>query len=257
MHPVRIDSPDVQTFETEHIAAVRKVAPECMVLLKNDGVLPLSGTGKIALYGSGARRTIKGGTGSGDVNVRHFVNVEEGLENAGFEVTTKAWLDGYDKIVTDAKAAFFGAIRKEAEAAGAKGMQMMLFAMGRVCPEPEYELPLDGEGDTAVYVLARNSGEGADRKPEAGDINLTETEIRDILALNKKYEKFVLVLNVGGMIDLKPVEEVPAILLMGQLGMATGDALADVVLGKAYPSGKLTMTWAPIEDYASTEGFAD
>ena len=68
MHPVRIDSPDVQTFETEHIAAVRKVAPECMVLLKNDGVLPLSGTGKIALYGSGARRTIKGGTGSGDVN---------------------------------------------------------------------------------------------------------------------------------------------------------------------------------------------
>ena len=257
MHPVRIDSPDVQAFETEHIAAVRKVAPECMVLLKNDGTLPLSGAGKIALYGSGARRTIKGGTGSGDVNVRHFVNVEEGLENAGFEITTKAWLDGYDKIVTDAKAAFYGAIRKEAEAAGAKGIQMMLFAMGRMCPEPEYELPLDGEGDTAIYVLSRNSGEGADRKPEEGDINLTETEIRDILALNKKYEKFILVLNVGGMIDLKPVEEVSSILLMGQLGMATGDALADVVLGKAYPSGKLTMTWAPIKDYASTEGFGD
>lgn len=257
MHPIRIESPEVQAFETEHIAAVRKVAPECMVLLKNDGTLPLAGAGKVALYGSGARKTIKGGTGSGDVNVRHFVNVEEGLENAGFEITTKAWLDSYDQVVADAKVAFYREIRKNAEAAGITGGQIVMAAMGKACPEPEYELPLDGEGDTAIYVLARNSGEGADRQPVAGDINLTETEIRDILALNKKYDKFVLVLNVGGMIDLKPVEEVQTILLMGQLGMATGDALADVVLGKAYPSGKLTMTWAPIQDYASTEGFGD
>ncbi len=257
MHPIRIDSPDVQSFETEHIEAVRKVAPECMVLLKNDGTLPLSGTGKIALYGSGARNTIKGGTGSGDVNVRHFVNVEEGLENAGFEITTKAWLDSYDKVLLEAKKAFYGGIRKEAESAGVSGKNMMLFAMGRACPEPDYELPLDGEGDTALYVLSRNSGEGADRKPEAGDINLTATEIRDILALNKKYDKFALVLNVGGMVDLGPVKEVGTILLLGQLGMATGDALADVILGKAYPSGKLTMTWAPINDYASTKGFGD
>lgn len=257
MHPIRIDSPEVQPFERAHIEAVRKVAPECMVLLKNDGTLPLAKAGKLALYGSGARSTIKGGTGSGDVNVRHFVNVEEGLEHAGFEITTKAWLDGYDRVVTDAKKAFFAGIRREAEAAGVTGGQMMLFAMGRACPEPEYELPLDGEGDTALYVLSRNSGEGADRRPEAGDINLTATEIRDILALNRKYEKFVLVLNVGGMIDLKPVEEVGTVLLLGQLGSATGDALADVVLGKSYPSGKLTMTWAPIADYASTEGFGD
>ena len=56
------------------------------------------------------------------------------------------------------------------------------------------------------------------------------------------------------MVDLKPVAAVGTILLLGQLGSATGDALADVLLGKSYPSGKLTMTWAPIEDYASTEG---
>lgn len=257
MNKIRIEAPQVQAFETEHIAAVRKVAPECMVLLKNGGTLPLKEAGKLALYGSGARKTIKGGTGSGDVNVRHFVTAEEGLENAGFELTTKKWLDGYDKTVADAKVAFFGALRKEAEAAGVTGGKMMLYAMGKSCPEPEYELALDGEGDTAVYVLARNSGEGADRAPAAGDINLTRTEIRDILALNEKYEKFVLVLNVGGMIDLKPVEAVETILLLGQLGSATGDALADVLLGKAYPSGKLTMTWAPIKDYASTEGFGD
>lgn len=257
MNKIRIESPEVQGFEKEHTAAARRLAPECMVLLKNDGTLPLQGTGKLALYGSGARKTIKGGTGSGDVNVRHFVTVEEGLTNAGFELTTGSWMDGYDQVVAEARKDFFGGIRKEAEAAGVTGPQMMMFAMGRSCPEPEYELPLDGEGDTAVYVLARNSGEGADRKPAAGDINLTATEIRDILALHAKYEKFVLVLNVGGMVDLKPVAAVGTILLLGQLGSATGDALADVLLGKSYPSGKLTMTWAPIEDYASTEGFGD
>ena len=257
MHPVKIESPEIQAFEKEHIAAVRKVAPECMVLLKNDGTLPFSETGKIALYGSGARKTVKGGTGSGDVNVRHFVNVEEGLKNAGFEITTKDWLDSYDQIVADAKKDFFRNVRKNAEAAGITGGQLMMAAMGKTCPEPEYMLPLNGEGDTAVYVLARNSGEGADRQPTAGDIALTKTEIRDILALNEKYDKFVLVLNVGGMIDLKPVETVGTILLMGQLGMATGDALADVLLGTSYPSGKLTMTWAPIADYASTESFGD
>lgn len=257
MNKIRIESPDVQAFETQHTAAVRRLAPECMVLLKNDGTLPLQGTGKLALYGSGARNTIKGGTGSGDVNVRHFVTVEEGLKNAGFELTTGSWLDGYDQVMADAKKAFYAALRKEAEAAGVKGPQMMMYAMGKACPEPEYELALDGEGDTAIYVLARNSGEGADRKPAAGDINLTDTEVRDILALNEKYDKFVLVLNVGGMVDLKPVESVGTVLILGQLGSATGDALADVLLGKAYPSGKLTMTWAPIEDYASTEGFGD
>ncbi len=257
MNRIRINSPEVQDFERQHIAAVRELAPECMVLLKNDGTLPLNGCGKTALYGSGARRTVKGGTGSGDVNVRHFVTVEEGLENAGFEITTKSWLDGYDQVVEDARKAFFGALRKEAEAAGVTAERLALYAMGRTCPEPEYELALEGEGDTAIYVLARNSGEGTDRTPAAGDISLTRTEIRDILALNEAYEKFVLVLNVGGMVDLTPVEAVGTVLLMGQLGSATGDALADVLLGKSGPSGKLTMTWAPIEDYASTEGFGD
>ncbi len=255
--PIKISTPEVQPFETQHRELMRKVAPECMVLLKNDGTLPFSTPGKVALYGSGARNTIKGGTGSGDVNVRHFVNVEEGLENAGFEVTTKAWLDEYDKVLMGAKKAFYSDVRKKAEAAGVSAKSLMLYAMGMACPEPEYELPLDGEGDTALYVLSRISGEGADRKPEAGDVQLTKTEIRDILALNKKYDKFALILNVGGMVDLKPVEEVGTILILGQLGSATGDVLADVILGKSYPSGKLTMTWAAIDSYASTEGFGD
>lgn len=252
MNTKRIQTKEIQNFEIEHIAKVREFAPECMVLLKNEGMLPLVNTKRLALYGSGARRTIKGGGGSGDVNVRHFVTVEEGLENAGFEITTKCWLDAYDNAVETAKKEYFGELRRQADELG---IAPMMYAMGKVAPDPVYQFPLDGEGNTAIYVLARNSGEGADRLVAEGDIKLTETEIRDILTLNKQYEKFVLVLNTGGMVDLAPVRNVKAILLMGQLGTPTGDALADVLTGKSYPSGKLTMTWAPIEVYSSTEGF--
>lgn len=252
MKTIRINTPEPQAFELEHIAAVRALSAECMVLLKNDGTLPIAKGGKIALYGSGARRTIKGGTGSGDVNSRSYVTVEQGLENAGFEITTKAWLDAYDAAVTATKKAFYGEIRKQADAVG---MNPIFFSMGKVAPEPDYNFALDGEGEVAVYVLARISGEGADRTPTAGDINLTEAEIRDIHALNAKFDKFILVLNTGGMVDLTPVNEVKNVLIMGQLGVSTGDALADVLTGASYPSGKLTMTWAPIAAYPSTEGF--
>ncbi len=239
-------------FEKKHEEMVRKLAPECTVLLKKDGLFPLISAGKIAVYGNGVRKTIKGGTGSGDVNVRHFVNVEEGLQNAGFEITTGAWLDGYEAVWKKAQEDFFRDIRETAEK---MGIFPMMYAMGKTMPEPEYELPLNGEGDTAVYILSRISGEGSDRNAGAGDIGMTETEIRDILALNQKYEKFMLVLNVGGLVDLTPVRDVKNILLLGQLGTPTGDVLADILLGKSYPSGKLTMTWAPLGEYPSTEGF--
>ena len=215
-----------------------------MVLLKNDGTLPLKKTGRIALFGGGARRTIKGGTGSGDVNVRHYVNVEEGLENAGFEVVTKDWLDAYDAAVEKEADRYFKELRKQADAVG---VNPVLFAMGKTAPVPEYDFPLNADADTAIYVLARISGEGSDRLTGEGDISLTKEEVRDILALNEKYEHFVLVLNTGGMVDLSPVESVPAILLMGQLGTPTGDVLADVLTGKSYPSGKLTF-FAPDEE---------
>ena len=251
----RILNPEIQEFEKKGIQAVRKAGAECMVLLKNEAqILPLNFTGKIALFGNGARQTIKGGTGSGDVNVRHFVTVEEGLENAGVEITTKKWLEQYNTLINDVKKKFSEKICKEVQEAG---VDLFLYSMGKIASEPDYEFSLEAEGDTAIYVLARNSGEGMDREIKSGDIELTKTEIRDILALNAKYEKFILVLNVGGVIDLSEVKEVKTILLMSQLGSATGDALADVLFGKSYPSGKLTTTWASIKDYPSTEGFGD
>ena len=108
---VHITDASMQKFEKEHIAKVREVAPECAILLKSNGDFPLDAAGKIALFGSGARRTIKGGTGSGDVNVRAYTTVEQGLENAGFEVVSKAWLDAYEEHMT--KSGLQAALRQE------------------------------------------------------------------------------------------------------------------------------------------------
>lgn len=79
----------MEQYEREHLGALRRIAPECMVLLKSNGDFPLAAPQKIALYGNGARHTLKGGRGSGDVNVEYFPSVEQGLENAGCIVTTK------------------------------------------------------------------------------------------------------------------------------------------------------------------------
>lgn len=251
---VRIDSPEVQEFEKAHLATLRSLAPECMVLLKKNGDFPLSSPCKIALYGAGARETIKGGTGSGDVNVRHYVTVEEGLENAGFTVTTAAWMNGYSAAREAAIRDFYEGIAKEAKELG---KSVFLVGMGRTPEEPHYEFPLDGDGDVCVYVLSRNSGEGADRPGNEGDYLITEDEKRDILRCAKQYKKFMLVLNVGGPVDISPVlNQVDNILLLSQLGSVTGDAFADVLLGKACPSGKLTTTWAKAGDVMAIGDFA-
>ena len=133
----------------------------------------------------------------------------------------------------------------------------MIEGMGAVMPEPEYNLPLNVKGETAVYVLARISGEGNDREASEGDIFLTESEKRTILELNRQYRKFLLVLNVGGVVDLSPVVEVENILILSQLGVQTGSALADLVLGKTYPSGKLTTTWTKWKDYPDFASFGE
>lgn len=241
-------------YEKEHNELLRRSGAECTVLLKTDGSFPLESPCDLALYGSGARRTVKGGTGSGEVNSRTFVTAEEGLEAAGFRITSKAWLERYGKIWPGARKRF---IRNLKRSALKRGTLAILDSMGAVMPEPEYDLPLDAVGDAAVYVLSRISGEGSDRKPVPGDILLTETEKRDILALNRKYKKFLLVLNVGGVIDLSPVMEVRNILLLSQLGGETGNILADLILGKSVPSGKLTTTWFAWEDHPAAGDFGD
>ncbi len=245
---------NMQQYEIEHLNYVLENAAECTVLLKTNGKFPLDRPGKIAAFGSGIRYTIKGGTGSGEVNTRFSYTMEQGLEHAGFEITTKKWLDAYDGVRADAKKNFIKQLKREAKQAHTN---IVIYAMGKSMLEPEHNLPLIYEGDTAIYVVSRISGEGSDRQPVEGDVRLSGSEIRDILALNEKYERFMLVLNVGGVIDLSPVMDVENILVLSQLGVDNGKILADILTGRQNPSGKLTTTWAAWDEYSKEGTFGD
>lgn len=253
-------SSKISSRERKHMEAVRGLAGECMTLLENDGTLPLQAAGKIALYGNGARHTVKGGTGSGDVNTRTVVTIEDGMEAAGFTVETKSWLDEYDRILEDAQAAYRKEVEERAEK---KGVPPFSVYFEYPFPEPAV-LPIAGDEkpktDTAVYVIARNSGEGADRYEKEGDYLLTEMELKNIAYLAENYKKMIVVLNVANVVDttkLREISGVNAVLLAGQAGNIGGHAVADVLLGKTLPSGKLTDTWAAsYRDYASSEDFS-
>ena len=236
----------VKPHEIKNIKRLRSHLGECTVLLKKDGSFPLEKPGTIAAYGSGIRHTVKGGTGSGEVNSRYFVTVEKGLTKAGFTIVNGGWLDEYDRIRENNRAAFYKDIKAKAKK---EKKNVIAASMGAVILEPEYELPLTFGADAAIYVVGRSSGEGNDRLDVKGDYRLTDTEVRDILALNSRYERFMLVINAGGPVDLSEVMEVRNILVLSQLGVETGRALAGLLLGKIYPSGKLTTTWAPCKDY--------
>ena len=108
---------EVTVLERTNQEIVRALAGECMVLLENDGTLPLGAlTGKkIALYGNGARHTIKGGTGSGDVNTRETINIEQGLIEAGAEIVNTDWLDTYDAMIADEQKRYVAWIREKAK----------------------------------------------------------------------------------------------------------------------------------------------
>ena len=241
-------------YERKHLEMLRSSLSECTVLLRKDKSFPLDKPCRIAAIGNGVRRTVKGGKGSGEVNSRYFVNVEKGLEEAGFTITTKAWLDAYDKVCTDAKETFIKQIKAEARA---HHQLAVSYGMGKTMPEPEYDLPLDLEADACIFVLARDSGEGNDRQSCKGDVQLTDSEKRDILKLSNSYKKFMLIINSGAPIDLSGLDDVKNILILSQLGVETGAALADILLGKQNPSGKLATTWTKYSDYPQIGTFGD
>jgi len=240
--------------DTDKLSFVLSNAAECTVLLKKSGQFPLDKPNKIAAYGAGLRYTIKGGTGSGEVNSKETFTIEQGLERAGFSIASKSWLDAYDEVRRKAKKQFIKDLKAQAKA---KHENAIMYSMGKTMKEPDHNLEITKVCDTAIYVVSRNSGEGSDREVLEGDVKLSKSEIRDILLLNKIYERFMLVLNVGGVVDLSPVMEVKDILLLSQLGTDCGAVLADILLGKQNPSGKLSTTWAEIKEYSAEGTFGD
>ena len=244
----------MNAYEKEHLDMLRGYLPGCTVLLKKNGAFPLDGPCRIEAVGSGVRYTVKGGTGAGEVNSRYFCSIEKGLLDAGFRISNMIWSTVYGSIRSKAKKQFIADVRRKARK---QKISVLAASMGAVMKEPEYDIPLRFNADAAIYVVSRISGEGNDRLPEKGDVLLTDSEVRDILALDEKYDKFMLVINAGGPVDLSPVMSVGNILVLSQLGVETGSALADILLGKGYPSGKLSTTWARCGDYSSIGGFGE
>ena len=244
-------SPAENQRERDHRDLARRIAEEAIVLLKNDGALPVA-PGKIALYGAGVTKTIFGGTGSGEVNARKYVNVLEGFESAGFTVTSKRWLNDYEADFKAKQDAFFAEmrsgflkIRSGADANNILG-KSFIYPAGRAVTEQDVS---ESDTDVCVYVLSRQSGEGSDRKPE--EFVFLPEEVAQVRFLASHYEKLILVINVGASMDLSNVESidgVSAIVYMCQLGEESGSALARVLSGAVTPSGHLTDTW--VKDYA-------
>ncbi len=253
-------SEEISEREKRNEERARAAAVQCTVLLENDGTLPFERPCKIALYGNGARATVRGGTGSGEVNARRTVCVEEGLKSAGFVITTEDWLNRYDEVRKQAKNDYNELLARLEKETGVPAAIHSFRHAFQEPPIPEVAEADNSGADTAVYVLSRDSGEGRDRICEKGDYLLSDTEKAALTALAKNYAHVVVVLNIGGIIDIKSIREtegISSILLMGQLGNLGGEALADVLLGKETPSGKLTDTWAKdYEDYPSSKNYS-
>lgn len=221
-----------------------QAALEGIVLLKNEGALPVK-PGKIALFGAGVPMTVKGGTGSGEVNERHAVSILEGMEKAGYEITSTRWIQDYQAEYEASYTAWKKGFKLGFDMINYMSGSFQLPAGRRVTEQDVKEAACD----TAIYVAARQAGEGKDKKIEAGEFDLTPDEIASVQLLTKCYKKTVLVINSGAYMNLAGLEqEVDAVLFFCQQGMEGGRAFADLVSGKVSPSGKLTDTWAKSYD---------
>lgn len=253
-------NPEPTQFELNNRALARKAAAEGFVLLENDGILPLKNK-KVALYGSGARMTVKGGTGSGQVRERYSVNIAQGMENAGFEVTTTSWLDRFDKFYADTYEAY--RLGQEEKVKGIMEFGKILhmvtpFQHPTGIPMTEEDVA-DSDCDTAIYVLARQAGEGNDRLDVQGDYRLDDVERENLEFVSRSYKNFIVVVNAGGVIDVSFLDtlHVSALVYYVQGGEEGGNALADVLSGKVNFSGKLGTSWAySFEDIPSNSTFS-
>ncbi len=251
----------VTPLEEEGKRLAYEAAVEGIVLLENDGCLPVK-PGSLALYGAGAKMTIKGGTGSGEVNERHAVSVLEGMEHTGFEITTMDWIDDYDQSFREGERAYAEEFRKKLNPKYLSEFMNLMsspyrYPYGRAILQTDID---KSETDTCVYVISRQAGEGADRKLSENEYSLAEIERENIAFCAKQYKHMIIVLNVGGPFDLNFLHEISginAVIFMGQSGMMGGQALADVICGIHTPSGKLTDTWAKhYRDYPAADDYS-
>ena len=237
-----------------HAAITRQSSTEGMVLLKNNGVLPIRDLKTVALFGVNSYDFMSGGLGSGCVNVPYVVDMVTGLKNIGVS-TTPQLTEIYQNYVKYAKA------KLKAD----KNPMMWFLDQGQ--PKLD-EIDITerciaheiGGADAAIITIGRQAGEGMDRQIE-GEFCLTTQEKAMISRVSNAFRQqgkpVIVILNSGSVMETASWRDLAdAILCAWQPGMEGGNAVADVLTGKANPSGKLTMTW-PVSatDHPSTRNF--
>ena len=240
--------PDLQA----HAMVTRQAATDGMVLLKNDKkALPLGQEVKtVALFGTASYDLLVGGSGSGNVNRKYKVSLDEGLRNAGLQL----------------EPTLAATYRQHTDAALSAAAKENFWTIP-VAPE----MPLTAQqvkaaiahSDAAVLTISRMAGEGGDRKVAKGDYLLSDLEQQNLEMVCREahaaHKPVVLVLNMGNIIDLTRASQLPdAILHAWMGGQEMGNSLADVLTGKVNPSGRLPMTWAlNYTDYPSANDFPE
>lgn len=251
-----------------HIALSKEAAKEGMVLLKNDGdLLPLAKGSKVALFGKASFDYVRGGGGSGEVTVSYARNLYEGFSLLNDKVS----------VFEELSAFYRDNVKEQYRAGRVPGMTIE--------PEVPAELLKKARAftDTAIISICRFSGEGWDRKSivdtenknlcisedamakqsaeifEDGDFCLTRAERAMVDAVTENFEKVIVIMNVGGMVDscwFHDDARIQSVLMAWQGGIEGGLAAAELVMGEGNPSGKLVDTFArELSDYPSTAGF--
>ena len=244
------NNPDLKA----HAEVTRQSATEGMVLLKNDNeALPLAADAKkVAVFGCTSYNFIAGGTGSGNVNRAYTVSLLDGLKNAGLTVDESLKADDEKHIKAEDE-------RNAPDPNNQIAMFMPKKLPVELIPSNEQMAQLVANNDVAMITIGRLSGEFLDRTVD--DFNLKAEERKLIEAVSKAFhaagKKVVVTLNIGGVIETASWKNLPdAILLAWQAGQEGGNSVADVLTGKACPSGKLTMTFpVSFADHASSLNF--
>ena len=228
----------------------RKVASEGIVLVKNEGnILPLGKGDRISLFGRTQIDYNKSGTGSGGlVNVDRVVNILDGIRNDADLTLNEELVEIYESWIADHP--FDKGV----------GWAQEPWFQEEMVPSDAVVAAAKAVSDVAVVVIGRTAGEDKDNKAERGSWYLTEDEEALLSAVTKKFEKTVVLLNVGNIIDMSWVEKygIGSVLYIWQGGQEGGCAVADVLSGKVNPSGRLTDTIAKdIYSYPGVDGFGN
>lgn len=234
----------------KYASLARRVAAEGSVLLRNeDGVLPLRKGQRVSIFGRTQFEHYKSGTGSGGmVNAPYVTNITDSLKEDGtvqvnetLETQYREWLKDHPFDVGE-------------------GWAMEPWNQEEMSVTEETAKQAAENSDLAIVVIGRTAGEDKDNSATEGSYLLTSAEEEILRNVCNAFDRTIVVLNVGNIMDMKWVDryQPQAVLYVWQGGQEGGRACADVLTGKVNPSGKLSDTIAEdIADYPSTENFGD